>query len=104
SSDTCPGCYLGYVSYPQPPYPNWGYHPIADCTPRYAQDGLSVQDNRIYYVGSSGDTGCAKVKVPVPNAVGSNLPISAQYRFTLYFQCGGTVGPNPYPLVLNCFQ
>jgi len=100
----CPGPYLGYVSYPQPPYQFWGYAPIESSEYSASDGGTLPQDNRITFIGSSGHSGCWKVKVFVGTnpATGTR---NARYRFTLYFvNPGATSWPPSYPITLVGFQ
>jgi hypothetical protein len=91
----CPGRYAGYVNYTKTISQGWGWAPAG--TVHKAADGSGRMDTKIVYVGISYDSGCHQTSVTIPNP-----PISAKYRFSIYFP--NNVPTTNYPIVLTGFN
>jgi len=92
---TCPGRYAGYVNYTKTISQGWGWAPTG--TVHTAADGSGRSDTKIVYVGISYDSGCNQTSVTIPHP-----PISAKYRFSIYFP--NNVPTTNYPIVLTGFN
>lgn len=92
---SCPGNYAGYVNYTKTVSQGWGWAPTG--TVHTASDGGGRADTKIVYVGISYDSGCNQTSVTIPNP-----PISAKYRFSIYFP--NNVPTTNYPIVLTGFN
>jgi hypothetical protein len=92
----CPGTYAGYVNYTKS-LPAWGWVPSTNTTVFTATDGSGRTDTKTVYLGKNFDTGCAQTPVTVPNP-----PVSAKYRFTIYFP--SNVPSTNYPITLTGFD
>ena len=96
SSGSCPGSYVGYVSYTKGAT-EFGWAPDPGVTPRVATDN-ERSDTKVKYTGKNiGDYGCGQTSVTLPNQ-----PASPKYRFMIYFS---TTVPtsDAYPLTLEGF-
>jgi hypothetical protein len=92
---TCPGSYAGYVNYTKTISQGWGWAPAG--TVHTAADGGGRTNTKIVYLGISYDSGCHQTSVTIPHP-----PISAKYRFTIYFP--NNVPTTNYPIVLTGFN
>jgi hypothetical protein len=95
SQGSCPGSYAGYVNYPKTISQGWGWAPVG--TVHTAADGSGRTDTKIVYGGLSYDSGCHQTSVTIPHP-----PISAKYRFSIYFP--NNVPTTNYPIVLTGFN
>ena len=95
SQGSCPGNYAGYVNYTKTISQGWGWAPTG--TVHTAADGSGRTDTKIVYVGISYDSGCHQTSVTIPHP-----PISAKYRFSIYFP--NSVPTTNYPIVLTGFN
>ena len=95
SQGSCPGPYAGYVNYTKTISQGWGWAPAG--TVHTAADGGGRTDTKIVYVGISYDSGCHQTSVTIPHP-----PISAKYRFSIYFP--NNVPTTNYPIVLTGFN
>lgn len=94
---TCPGTYSGFVSYTKTVASGWGWVPDTNNTTVFtAADCGGRSDTKVVYLGKNNDTDCGAKSVTVPN-----LPVSAKYRFTIYFP--NNVPTTNYPIVLTGF-
>jgi hypothetical protein len=91
----CPGSYAGYVNFTKTISQGWGWAPTG--TIHTASDGSGRTDTKIVYMGLSYDSGCNQTSVTIPHP-----PISAKYRFTIYFP--NNVPTTNYPIVLTGFN
>jgi len=94
---TCPGKYAGYINYTKTVAQGWGWTPTTGATTLAASDGSGRTDTKIMYSGISYDSGCNQTSVTIPYP-----PISAKYRFTIYFP--NNVPTTNYPIVLTGFD
>ncbi len=92
---SCPGNYAGYVNYTKTISQGWGWAPVG--TVHTAADGSGRTDTKIVYGGLSYDSGCNQTCVTIPHP-----PISAKYRFSIYFP--NNVPTTNYPIVLTGFN
>ncbi len=97
SIGTCPGSYVGYVSYRKTVAQGWGWAPSTNTTVHTASDTIR-NDTKVVYNGSSNDTGCQQTIVTVPDP-----PTSSKYRFTIYFP-SSVPATNAYPITLTGFE
>jgi hypothetical protein len=92
---TCPGTYAGYTIYTKTFSQGWGWAPATNTTTTFtAADGGGRTDTTIVYLGMNYDSGCNPTSVTIPNP-----PISAAYRFAIYFK--NSVPTTNYPIVLT---
>ncbi len=96
SSGTCPGAYVGYVSYAKAPTQGWGWAPDSGTTTHTATD-TNRTETKVFYQGKSGDSGCNQTTVTVPDPT-----YSTKYRFAIYFT--NNVPTNAYSIVLGGFD
>jgi hypothetical protein len=96
SQGTCPGTYVGYVSYSKTISQGWGWTLVTGATVLTATD-TNRPDTKVQYFGLYGDSGCAQNKVTIPYP-----PFSPAYRFTIYFT--NNIPTNAYPIVLTGFN
>jgi hypothetical protein len=94
---TCPGSYAGYVNYTKTISQGWGWAPLTNTTIFTASDGGGRADTKVVYAGLSYDSGCNQTTVTIPNP-----PISAKYRFSIYFPTN--VPTTNYPIILVGFN
>jgi hypothetical protein len=94
---TCPGSFVGYVSYTKTISQGWGWTPVTGVTTLTASDGGGRTDTIVVYLGKYGDTGCNQTTVTIPYP-----PPSPSYRFAIYFP--NNVPTTNYPIVLNGFN
>jgi hypothetical protein len=95
-SGTCPGTYIGYVSFVKTASQGWGWVPSTNTTVHTATD-LNRTDTKIVYMGRYSDSGCDQTSVTVPNPAPS-----PKYRFTIYFS--SDMPTNAYPITLEGFN
>jgi hypothetical protein len=97
SIPNCPGSYAGYVNFTKTIANGWGWAPDTNNTTVFtASDGGGRLDTSVMYNGKFADTGCGQTTVTIPNP-----PISAKYRFAIYFPTN--VPTTNYPIVLDGF-
>jgi hypothetical protein len=98
SGGSCPGSYVGYVTFQKPYQNGWGWAPDTTNgnTVFTASDGNSPS-TKVQFLGAYGDMGCNQTTVTVPNPAMSPL-----YRFTIYFT--NNVPTNAYPITLSGFD
>jgi hypothetical protein len=98
SSGSCPGSYIGYVSYTKTTQNGWGWAPdtTGGNTIFTATDTNRV-NTKVQYIGEYGDGGCNQTSVTVPNP-----PVSPVYQFAIYFT--NNVPTNAYTITLNGFK
>ena len=90
SSGSCPGKYVGYVTYSKPPSQGWGWTPISGVA--HTVTDTNRTDTKVQYFGLYGDNGCAQTTITV------NPTYSPAYQFNIYFT--NNVPTNAYPMVL----
>jgi hypothetical protein len=95
TQNPCPGSYAGYINYTKTISQGWGWAPAG--TVHTAADGGGRTNTKIVYVGLSYDSGCHQTSVTIPHP-----PISAKYRFSIYFP--NNVPTTNYPIVLTGFN
>ncbi len=97
SIGTCPGSYVGYVSYRKTTADGWGWAPSTNTTVHAASDTVRT-DTKITFTGNLFDSGCQQTSVLVPDP-----PTSSKYRFTIYFPTS-IPATNAYPITLTGFE
>jgi hypothetical protein len=95
-SGTCPGPYIGYVTYTKTVQQGWGWTPETNTTVFTASDTTRT-NTKVEYGGNYGDSGCNKTSVTIPNP-----PASTLYRFAIYFT--NNVPTTNYPITLVGFN
>jgi hypothetical protein len=94
---TCPGHYVGYVSY-SPGTNAWGWSPdTTGGNTVFTATDTNRPNTKIQYLGYYGDNGCNQAVIVVPNPA-----ISPQYQFTIFFT--NNVPTNAYPITLSGFK
>lgn len=96
SSGTCPGSYIGYVSYTKTIASGWGWAPTSNTTIHTITDPNRT-DTKIQYRGKLNDIGCDQTTSTVPDPT-----FSTKYRFTVYFK--NNVPSNTYSIQLDGFN
>lgn len=95
SSGTCPGAYIGYVSYTKS---GSGWTPdTSNGNTIFTATDTNRTNTKVQYLGIFGDNGCAQTIVTVPNP-----PISPAYEFGIYFT--NNVPTNAYAITLSGFK
>lgn len=98
SQGTCPGSYIGYVSYTKSPTNGWGWAPdTTNGNTHFTATDTNRTNTKIEYLGEYGDNSCNQTSVTVPNP-----PISPVYQFYIYFT--NNVPTNAYAITLDGFH
>ncbi|MGO8763845.1 MAG: immunoglobulin domain-containing protein [Limisphaerales bacterium] len=98
SQGTCPGSYIGYVSYTKSYTNGWGWTP--DTTRGntiFTATDTNRTNTKVQYLGEYGDGNCNQTTVTVPNP-----PYSPAYEFCIFFT--NNVPTNAYPITLDGFN
>jgi hypothetical protein len=97
SQGTCPGSYIGYVSYAMTYTNGWGWAPdTTNGNTIFTATDTNRTNTKVEYFGEYGDSSCNQTTVTVPNP-----PISPVYQFCIYFT--NNVPTNAYPITLDGF-
>lgn len=98
SSGSCPGAYIGYVSYTKTIQNGWGWAPdTTNGNTIFTATDTNRSNTKVVYLGEFGDGGCNQTSVTVPNPPGSPV-----YEFAIYFT--NNVPTNAYPITLSGFN
>jgi hypothetical protein len=98
SGGSCPGPYVGFVTYTLPYTNGWGWAPdTANGNTVFTATDTNSTSTKIQYFGEYGDAGCNQTTVTVPSPA-----FSPVYRFTIYFT--NAAPTNPYPITLSGFN
>jgi hypothetical protein len=98
SQGSCPGSYIGYVSYTKSATNGWGWAPdTSNGNTLFTATDTNRTNTKIEYFGANGDDSCNQTAVTVPNP-----PNSPVYQFFIYFT--NNVPTNAYAITLDGFK